>query len=60
MRRLRRLADDLHDKVALALALKVEAHELERVEQGTQRGELYLGRRLLLPCALNDGREDLV
>ena len=60
MRRLRRLADDLHDKVALALALKVEAHELERVEQGAQRGELHLGRRLLFPCALNDGREDLV
>jgi hypothetical protein len=54
------LADDLHDVVALALALKVVAHELERVEERAERDELHGRRRLLLARALDDGGEDLV
>lgn len=34
------LTDDLHDVVALALALKVLANKLERVVEGVDRGEL--------------------
>ena len=60
VRRLRRLAHHLHDVVALALALKVAAHKLERVEQRLERGELHLGRRLLLAGALDHRGEDLV
>lgn len=54
------LADDLHDVVALSLALKVVADELERVVEGVDSSGLDIGAGLLLAGALDDGGQDLV
>jgi hypothetical protein len=42
------------------LALEVFADELQSIVEGAQRDELHLSDGLLLPSALDDGRQDLV
>lgn len=58
--RLRSLADDLHNVVALAFVLKVCAHKLQRVAQGGDGSVPHVVVGLLFPCTLDDGGENCV
>lgn len=42
------------------IPFKVVAHELERVVEGVDGGELDIWRRLFLSCAMYDCCEDIV